>query len=174
MVASLRASASSFDCSICFCFSGRVYCMASASPLASTTLDCASPSASLIFWRSWASASSSAILTCFCWISVWMLSWSSSCSFSSKPSRPLAYSSGNWMSASITSSTTMPSAASFLVMMPSALARTSSRLLEKISRTVYWGASSRHALATTGGTSSLSAGCGRRDCTLESLLGSSR
>ena len=32
MVVSFRASASSRDCSICFCFSGSVYCMASDSP----------------------------------------------------------------------------------------------------------------------------------------------
>ena len=52
--------------------------------------------------------------------------------------------------------------------------RTSSRLVEKISRTVYSGASSRQALATTGGTSSLSTGWGICACTLSSLLGSRR
>ena len=78
------------------------------------------------------------------------------------------------MSESMTSSTTMPSAPSLRVMIAAALERTSSRLVEKISRTVYSGASSRQALATTGGTSSLSTGCGICACTLSSLLGSRR
>ena len=54
------------DCSICFCFSGSVYCMASDSPFASITFDCASPSACFAFCFASASACSSAILTCFC------------------------------------------------------------------------------------------------------------
>jgi hypothetical protein len=94
MVASLRASASSLLCSICFCLSGSVYCMASASPLASTTRDWASPSDCLTFCTASPSACNSAILTCFCWISVVTPIWSFSCSLSKRPSRPLAYSSG--------------------------------------------------------------------------------
>ncbi len=74
--------------------------------------------------------------TCFCFNSVSTPMRSFSCSFSSSVSSPFAYSSGNWISRSITSFTTIPSADSFCVIMPAARCRTSSRFAENTSRTV--------------------------------------
>ena len=135
-VVSFCASASRRDCSICFCFSGRVNCMASASDLAWRTLTSPAPWACFTCRTRAASASSSAIFTSLAFISVSTPMPSFCCSFSSRPSRPLAYSSGNWTSRSITSFTIIPSAPSFRVMRSAAVCRISSRLVAKTSRTV--------------------------------------
>src|SRR5256885_1094099 len=87
-VASLRACASSLVCSICFCFKGKVYCIASASAFACSTRTCACASACFTSRDFCASASSSAIRTCFCLISVSVPSRSFSCSFSTRLARP--------------------------------------------------------------------------------------
>src|ERR1700728_1995538 len=84
MVASLRASASSLLCWICFSFSGSVYCIASDSAFACKTWTCASPSACLICCTFVVSASSSAMRTCFCFSSVSTPMRSFSCCFSSR------------------------------------------------------------------------------------------
>src|SRR6267143_6014246 len=107
-VDSLRACASSLLCSICFCFNGSVYCIASASDLACSTRTCACASSCFTSRAFCASASSSAIFTCLPLISVSVPRRSFSCSFNKSPSSPLAYSTGSCRSRSTTSLTNDP------------------------------------------------------------------